>query len=146
MGGLGHRREEAPPWHPLFPDCRPLPSLVPHPFLRLVLRLFPDSTLLSFVWTVPLQSHPLHTYTQPGPNLYLYKSCKYVKFYPCALSSLSQPQILPLDSPFLFSLAVVIIWGLYCTYPGCVCVGWGRPLCTELPGPLPPRLSSPPTP
>lgn len=46
--------------------------------------------------------------------------------------------------PFLFcSLAVVIIWDLYCTYPGCVCVGWGQPLCTALPGPLPTTILSP---
>lgn len=46
--------------------------------------------------------------------------------------------------PFLSSLAVVIIWDLYCTYPGCVCVGWGQPLCTALPGPLPTTIPSPP--
>lgn len=122
----------------------PYPALPPHPFLRLVLRLFPDFTLLSFVWTVPLQSHPpTHIHTQPGPNLYLYKSCKYVKFYPCALF-LAFPTSDPTPGPpFLLSLAVVIIWGLYCTYWGCVCVGWGQPLCTELPGPLPPHASLP---
>ena len=79
----------------------------------------------------------LTTYTQLGPNLYLYKSCKYVKFYPCALSLLSQPQTLPgTPSPPLL-LGCCNYRGLYCTYLGCVCVGAGGNPCTELPGPLP---------
>ena len=60
------------------------PALPPHPFLRLVLRLLGLHPFLLY-GQFPFSPIPLHTDTQPGPNLYLYKSCKYVKFYPCAL-------------------------------------------------------------
>lgn len=123
----------------------PYPALPPHPFLRLVLRLFEDSTLLSFVWTVPLQSPHLYTYTQPGPNLYLYKSCKYVKFYPCALSLLSQPQTRPQIPfpPLLFGCCNYLGFVLYISGV-CVCGLGGNPSVQSFLAPSP-MLPSPPT-
>lgn len=122
---------------PLFLDCYPLPSLAPSSLLAFGIETSQTPPFFLLYGQFPFSPLPLITYTQPGPNLYLYKSCKYVKFYPCALSLLSQPQTLPGTPPFSSYLAVVIIWGLYCTYLGCVCGGWGQPLCTELPSPLP---------
>lgn len=122
---------------PLFLDCYPLPSLAPSSLLAFGIETSQTPPFFLLYGQFPFSPLPLITYTQPGPNLYLYKSCKYVKFYPCALSLLSQPQTLLGTPPFSSYLAVVIIWGLYCTYLGCVCGGWGQPLCTELPSPLP---------
>lgn len=85
MGWVGHRRREGPPWHPLFPDCCPLPSLAPSSLLAFGIETSRTPPFFLLYGQFPFSPIPLHTDTQPGPNLYLYKSCKYVKFYPCAL-------------------------------------------------------------
>lgn len=106
----------------------PYPALPPHPFLRLVLRLCSQTPPFFLLYgQFPFSPIPLHTYTQPGPSLYLYKSCKYVIFYPCALSLLSQPQTLPLNPlpplffgccnylGFVLYISGVCVWGLGAT-------------------------------
>lgn len=134
-----------PSWVPLFSDCCPLPSLVSSPLLAFGIEnssQTPDSTFLLYE-QLSFKLTPLHTPTQPGPNLYLYKSCKYVKFYPIPSPLLPYIRPYPWTSSLLFGCCNYLGFVLYIIGVG----GWeATPLyrASWLPSPTPHFLPHPP--